>query len=381
MCHVFYDEYPKDSRVRRYTLFLLKKGYTVIIICSRGEGEPKTEHHPDLHIFRIPVSKKRKSIPSRLWEYLQFLFIAAMMVIYMMVKYRPSVFHVHTLPDFLVFACIVPRMFGKKVILDFHELFPEFMMQLTSKSCKSFVIELLLLQEKLSFWFATDIIVFHDPAKDLLSRRIPSKKEIVTVMNGIDVTEFNNITRVQQKKFNIVYNGTISHYLNLPLILDAMMVIRSQKKEIFDSIEFHIYGDGPATAGLLAKADLYGLRNVFYHGRMPFHLMVQELSKASVCILPPKQDIYSDLYYSLKLLEMIYLSIPVIATDLKTYRFYFPEGCIFYFPSGEIEQLAERMIEVFTNPEKVGLYTKRALVELRKNDWSEMLKRYEKILN
>ena len=37
-----------------------------------------------------------------------------------------DVIHVHSVPDFQVFATLIPRLMGARVILDIHDIVPEF---------------------------------------------------------------------------------------------------------------------------------------------------------------------------------------------------------------------------------------------------------------
>jgi len=39
---------------------------------------------------------------------------------------RYQLIHVHSVPDFLVFAAIVPKLLGTPVVLDIHDVLPEF---------------------------------------------------------------------------------------------------------------------------------------------------------------------------------------------------------------------------------------------------------------
>ena len=41
------------------------------------------------------------------------------------VKARYQLIHVHSVPDFLVFAAWFPKLTGAKIILDIHDLLPE----------------------------------------------------------------------------------------------------------------------------------------------------------------------------------------------------------------------------------------------------------------
>ena len=61
VCHLLYEEYPRDPRVRRYVNALNESGIYCIIICSKKKNDPYLEELNGNLIYRIPVSKKRGS--------------------------------------------------------------------------------------------------------------------------------------------------------------------------------------------------------------------------------------------------------------------------------------------------------------------------------
>ncbi len=381
-CHIFFDEFPKDSRIRRYTNILLEQGYNVFIICLKTSGKKFVEKQKNLFVYRIPIKKKRGSFSRRLFEYVVFQVLTFFLVSYIKIRYNATIYHVHTLPDFLVFSCLLPKLLGSKIILDFHELFPEFMLQHKPHlSFNSLLVKIILTQEKMSFMFADEIIAFHEPAKNILEKRIPSKKKISVIMNGVDVNEIKNYKKRYDGKFNIIYNGTINYNLNLTLVVKALSLIKKNEPEIYKNIQFLIYGDGPDIDNILLTAKELKIENVFYESRVEYDKMISKLEVASLCILPPRKDIYSDLFYSLKMLEMIYFEIPIIATKLDTYMKYYPEDCIFYFDSDNHFELAEKIIYVYNNPIVVNGFTKRALNQYNKYSWEIMKNRYEELIH
>jgi hypothetical protein len=64
----------------------------------------------------------------------------------------------HNLPDFLVFAALVPKLLGARLILDLHDLMPEFYASRFKSGMTSFPIRLLCWQERLSCLFAKHVI-------------------------------------------------------------------------------------------------------------------------------------------------------------------------------------------------------------------------------
>src|SRR5689334_5878571 len=104
VCHVLYEEFPRDPRVRRYVNALNEAGKYCIVICSRKKNERSFEEWNGNLIYRIPVSKKRASFIITFIEYSLFTAISSYLLFYLGIKYRFKIIHTHTLPDFLIFA-------------------------------------------------------------------------------------------------------------------------------------------------------------------------------------------------------------------------------------------------------------------------------------
>ena len=382
ICHIFFEEYPKDTRIRRYVNFIKKYDYKVFIICLKTPNMRYVESNQNEKIFRIPIQKKRSSFIRRIWEYFQFQVFATLLASYVCLVHNVRLFHVHTLPDFLVFSCLIAKAANSRIILDFHELFPESMSQMTGKNNNSITIKMIKLQEKLSYLFANAIIAFHDPAREILTNRYKKyNKRITTVMNSIDTDEIPIIKKIKSHKLIIVYNGTINENLNLTFVVETLNRLRVTNPKLFYKIEYRLYGDGPDLKNILNLSKKYNLNNVIYFGRLKYKDMIKELSQASLCILPPKKDVYSDLYYSLKLIEMIYLKVPVIATRLNTYQKYYPECCILYFDSMDMQQLIEKIEFFYNNPTKVLKYTEKAFRKYQDYNWTKNSENYLQVIH
>lgn len=381
LCHVFFDEFPKDPRVRRYTNLLINSGFKVYIVCIGSDNFQLVQSEQNITIYRLPIKKKRGTFLSRFIEYLVFQLFATIIVSYIFFRHKVKLYHYHTLPDFLIFTSIIPKLFGSTIILDFHELFAEFMMQHKSTlTYSSLLTKAILFQERLSFGFANEIIVFHDPAKNILAQRAGYNRRITVVMNGVDESELPQFNKRSTDKFRLIYNGTINYNLNLTLVIKALSIIKEKDLASYNKIGFYLYGDGPDLENILNLAKELKIENVHYLGRLKFQEMVKELEIASACVLPAKKDIYSDLYYSIKLTEMIYFKIPVIATRLKTYLHYYPEDCLIYFDSENIEMLAEKILYTYKNRDSLSSFSENAVREYQKINWDIMSKRYNQII-
>lgn len=392
VCHVVYEQFPRDPRVRRFVNAALEEAIYSIIICSKKKNEKYFEELSGIRIYRIPVSKKRGSFLITFLEYVIFTYISINLLIYLGLKYKFKIIHVHTLPDFLVFAALLNKIFGAEIILDMHELFPELFIARTGAAEKSIKVRLLKTVENWAIGFADCVITIHDNARNVfLSRNKCSENKVKVIMNSVDPAEYSNhyapekssvLSRLEDSEFVITYNGTVVKLLNLTLIVEALAHLnKTMSGNDFKKIVFRIYGDGPALDEILSLAKRIGVEDkVEYMGYIQPDEMRREVLKTSVVILPPLKNIYSDLFYTIKLIEAIYLKIPVIATRLKTYARYYTEDSIFYFQSGNVEELCSRIQEVFYNKELVNKKTENAFGEYQKVGWEVMKMRYLNIL-
>lgn len=62
VCHLLYEEYPRDPRVRRYVNALNSAGRNCIIVCSKKKNEKYFEKIGGNLVYRIPVSKKTRQL-------------------------------------------------------------------------------------------------------------------------------------------------------------------------------------------------------------------------------------------------------------------------------------------------------------------------------
>src|SRR5256885_3109060 len=124
--HLAFASSPADPRVRREVAALRGTGRRVAVIALREGGERAVEHRDGVITIRVPGRKTRGSFLSYLAEYVAFVWRCRRLVARHRALARVRVVHVHTLPDFLLWAALPARRRGAKVVFDMHEIFPEF---------------------------------------------------------------------------------------------------------------------------------------------------------------------------------------------------------------------------------------------------------------
>ena len=105
---------------------LLDAGYDVDVLGMRRSGEPYESTEQDVRVYRLPsLVRKRGSKLRYLAEYSTFLLSCFLFLALLQLRRRHSLVHVFSLPDFLVFAAIIAKALGAKVISHLLECTPE----------------------------------------------------------------------------------------------------------------------------------------------------------------------------------------------------------------------------------------------------------------
>ena len=172
ICIISQSYYPQDTRIKKYVDLLLDSGFKVDLITLKRKDLQKKENLGSLKIYRGGLEKKRASLFRYLLEYLCFFFYVFFKVTILFLNNRYRLIHVNTLPDFLVFSTIIPKIYGSKIILDLHEIAPEFFMVKFNKSENHFLICTLRFIEKLSMRFASHNITVSEAIKKIFARII-----------------------------------------------------------------------------------------------------------------------------------------------------------------------------------------------------------------
>src|SRR6266850_6264590 len=251
-CMIVQNYYPVfEPRVRREVEALVDQGHSVDVICRRYSGsEPKRESAGRVTIHRLVLGEKRWRLFSQLFDYLAFAFLAFLKVTRLHIQNRFDVVQVHNLPDFLVFSAILPRLTGSRIILDIHDLMPEFYCSRFKKSLDSVPVHLVQWEEFLSCRFAHRVITVTDLWKETLVRRGVPPDKCFVVMNLADPQYFEPAVPSEGRRervssevqpFRLIYHGTITHRYGVDLLLRALQLVRSEIPNV--SVRIHGRGD------------------------------------------------------------------------------------------------------------------------------------------
>ncbi len=347
---ITYSFYETDTRVMQYANALRGRGDTVDIFALGREGSARFEVIDGTNVYRLQTRKiNEKTRLSYLIRILKFLFTCSFVVAKQHLSKRYDVIHVHSVPDFLVFSAIVPKMFAARVILDIHDILPEFYASKFNLSKESWLFKLLLLTEKASIRFSDHVIIANDLwLSRLLFRSAKPGKCSVFINYPDERFFFLRSNRTSTDKFVIMYPGTLNKHQGVELAVRAF----AQVAEKMPGAEFQIYGEGPEKPALIRLARELGL-----NGKLAFHdfLSVSEISSlmadANLAVVPKRASSeFGNEAASTKIMEFMSLGVPVIVSRTKIDSFYHDATRVRFFESENVAELAEAMLVLWQDP-------------------------------
>jgi glycosyltransferase involved in cell wall biosynthesis len=383
ICLVAQSVYDFDPRVRRKAEALIGAGYAVDVLSLRPEGGEPSYTVAGVNVRTMPLGKKRGSHFRYLFEYVAFFFWAAYRLAVQMRTRRYAVVDVNTLPDFLIFAAAPARWMGAKLILDMHEITPEFYMSKYGMTRDSWVVRALTIIERLSFSYADRVLTINEPIQELLvGRRLPRGKSIV-LMNAADESRFatSDVSPAADgapDRFVMMYHGTLTKIYGLDLAIEAF----ARAHHEMPGAELWILGSG---SELQALADLARQHDVASKVRLPGQVPTTDipgwLSQCDLGLLPIRRDVFLDFAFPNKLSEFIIAGRPVLVSRLEAIRHYFDDEALAFFEPNEPADLARQMQKVYRDRslrDRLVAHATRQYAPIR---WEVMKQRYLELID
>ena len=368
VCMVAYSFYEGDNRVRRYAETLARRGDRVDVVSLRQNGQPPQGIINGVHVFRIQrrvVNERTKF--SYLGRLLLFFMRSMAFLSVQQMKDRYDLIHVHSVPDFEVFAALVPKLTGSKIILDIHDLVPEFYLSKFKSSERSLTFRMLTAVERISAGFSDHVIAANHIWEKRLQERSVKESKCTTILNFPDTEIFQTRGRTRtDNRFVILYPGTLNYHQGIDIAIRALALIKDQAPEA----EFHIYGSGEQLNALRALVEELGLEDrVFLKGTKPLHDIASIIENADLGVVPKRKNSFGNEAFSTKILEFMSLGVPVIVPDTAIDSYYFNNSVVKFFQANDEKSLADAMLLMIKNPELRKKFTRDASEFVLKYNW------------
>lgn len=378
---IAYAFYDGNARIQQYATALAKRGDIVdVIVLSRG-GQPKFEHVNGVNLYRI---QGRALGSETKVSYLLHVFLFMLRCSWLLTKkhlaVRYQVIHVHSVPDFLVFATIIPKILGAAVILDIHDILPEFYASKFDAGKHSTLFNCLVIVEKVSIAYSDHVIIAnHLWSQRLLGRSVRPDK--LTTINNYPNPElfFPRQRQRSDEKFIITYPGSLNWHQGVDIALKAFAMVCQQIPEA----EFHIYGYGGEWDNLVKlAADLDIQERVMFRNFLPIEEIANVMANSDLAVVAKRaRSPFGNEAASTKIMEFMAVGVPVIVSRTKIDTYYHSESTVQFFESENVDDLARSILVLYEDVSLRKRLASNAMAYTREHCWSETKKEYLAIVD
>jgi len=383
ICMISYSSFF-DSRVQRYARSLLQNGHTVDSICLGIKGKKELQAVYGIQPYPLLIREyNERSLFAYLKQMFSFIFLSTIMCTRLHFRKRYDIIHFHNVPDFGIFCTIIPKLMGAKIILDIHDILPEFYMRKFSVSENHISIRLLKWIEKISCSYADHVITVTELWRQRLIERSLKPDKCTVILNAPDKIIFNSQFKVKRnlkdQRFTLGYHGNFTEPTGIDIAIKAISIV---KKSVPD-IHFLIIGQGREENYLKNLSKTLGLKDyITFIESVPVYRIPRLMSKVDAGIDPKRDGVYSGETLSVKAMEYLAMEIPLIISKTKISQLYFDDSTVMFFQPDDEQDLAERIIELFRSyPVKSKKMIKNSKRFIQEYSWEKYQNSYLNLLN
>lgn len=382
-CVIRQGYFPWDTRVRREVEALLLAGHEVDVICLARAGEPARDEYRGATIRRLSLRQRRAGALRYLVEYGAFLVAAASVAGALHMRRRYDLVQVHSMPDALVFAAVVPRLMGARVVLDLHECMPEFFATKFRVEPSHPVPRLLAALEQLSIRFADTVITCTEQMREAFIARGGPPDKIHVILNSADEAIFNAVDHPPQDRrpdrFTLICHGSIEERYGLDTVIKALALLRDE----LAGLRFEIYGEGSyrETLGELARDLGVADRIAFSDGFVPLEELLDAIAAADAGVVAMKRDAFRDLTHCNKMFDFIVMRKPAIVSRTRSVEAYFDDSCFALFEADDEHDLARAIRELYHDPSRGQALVEQAALANDPYRWERQRGVYQGVID
>jgi glycosyltransferase involved in cell wall biosynthesis len=372
-CTVAYGFYETDFRVKRYAEALVAPGSRTDAIALQTGDKKKIEIINGVKLYRI--QKRDFDEQGGPFDYLVkmgiFFIKTSAILLFNHVRYHYDIIMVHNVPDFFVFTAFIPRLFGAKVILDIHDIMPEFFCQRFDKPLDSIYGKLLRIAEYCSTKFSNFVITGNDLWREKISKRdhIPLNKTIGFV-NYPHLEYFKGIHyQVHSDTLSIIYPGHLSHHHGIDILVNAMPQVKKSVPfavlNIFAASWIPQYRD--VLEQLIKNLGLE--ETVIIHPPKNIYELVEFYKTADIGVVPKRGGFFASEAFSSKILDFMASGIPIIASRTTIDEYYFDDSQIMFFEPDNPDDCARNIIALHNDPARKKALSDAGKRYAEENNW------------
>jgi glycosyltransferase involved in cell wall biosynthesis len=373
---VVYSDYHVDSRVQRQAVALAARGDDVDVVCLSPSGT--VDAGPGrIRLHHVDVPKAQGGAAAYLGGYGAFLARAAWALTRLDRRRRFDVVEAHNMPDAVSVCALIPRLRGAKVILNFHDTFPELFATKFGRPMDDRLVRLVAVQERVSAALADAHVAVTAAAAARLSERGVGRDAITIVMNTPDERVFgparHPVLAPPAGRLRALYHGGLDPRFGPELLIRAVGLAG----DALPGLSLRICGTGTRQAELAElAAEVAPGRVDVAPAPVPLAGIPAELRAADLGVVPTLRDPFTELLLPVKLMEYVHMGLPAVAPALPVIEQYFGADELVLFEPGSVEGLSAAITRAWADPVAARARAERATARLRLIAWESQQRRY-----
>jgi len=359
--------YESDARVRRAARALAERGHHVDFFAVSGGRTTAGGNEEFLRLRRLRIRRQHAAVTRYFVEYGLFFAWSLALVSILHMRRRYDVVYVHNMPNFLVFAGLVPKIGGAKIVLDVHDPAAELLASIRGSDLPAWLRLLARAEERASLSFADAVVTVNEPMRNRMSTMFRGPVTVVMNLPDTAVTEPVDASSAgTDGPDRIVYSGSIAHRNGVDLVVKALSLLEGESP----LLRLRVVGDGPAAESVRGLAKELGVADrVEFVGFVTNDEIPPLVSGAAAGISPQRDDTFGSFVFSMKVAEYITLGLPVICSAIPTMRHYFSDDELIFFEPGSADDLARAIRDLLNDPALAAKRAARSRMRLDRLDW------------
>jgi glycosyltransferase involved in cell wall biosynthesis len=378
VCVVWQHRILPETRVGREITALAEAGHEVDVICGRDGDQPRFERLGAVTFRRLSLRRRRGSFARDLIEHLGFFAVVTLLLGIRQLRRRYAVVQVNSVPETLVFAAIVPRLLGARIVLDMLEPTPEFFESRFGIGSRHPVVRVLAALEQGSIRFADAVITCTTLMRDAFTARGAKPGKVQVIHDGPDERVFKPGGHASGNgaagPFTLICHGTVEERYGLDTVIRAIALVKPQ----VPGIRFRIVGEGsylPALEELARELDVEESIE-FTRAFVPAADLVEAIATADLGVVAMKRDAFRDLTLCAKLFDFVVMQKPTISSRTRSVERYFDESALGFFAAGDPVDLARAIRELHADPDRRRSLADNAALTAEPYRWPHERERY-----
>jgi glycosyltransferase involved in cell wall biosynthesis len=302
-------------------------------------------------VISLPTNRRMGYGKARsVFDYGYFFTLAAAHLTARHLRRPYQVVQANSMPDFLVFAALVPKLLGSRVIAFMGEPTPELAETLYGAG---WLNRVLVFIEQSALRFADHSLTVTDQLKEQYVKRGAAADRITVVLNGADpatmLTGKPAIPAAGRSGFIAVCHGAIEDRYGQDTIIEAARLLHDEAPDV----RFVITGRGSLADQITRAIADYGLQDtVRFEGWVTRTKLADILCSADVGIVAQKASPYSHLVHTNKMIDYWMFGLPVVASRLRAVSETYGDDVIEYFEPGSAADLAAAIRRLRCNQDR-----------------------------